>query len=145
MTLNHRIHHSHPTTMVQQIPHRYHGGPPAFGGSYTGWVRHYAHLKEYRPHCSIYTRYADAVTQHSDGKRYFAEPHYQKMTMRSLLSKLGSSGRAFEWDLEHWLMSSPQGGTIWRISVISSRKMVICSRPVILPLQTQRTTVNWSV
>lgn len=96
MTLNHRIHHSQPTTMVQQISHRYHGGPSAFGGSYTRWVRHDTRMKEYRPHYSIHTRYADAVSQHSDGKRYFAEPHYQKMTMRSLLSKLKSSGRASE-------------------------------------------------
>ncbi|KAH9999322.1 cupin-like domain-containing protein [Russula vinacea] len=34
--------------------------------------------------------YADAVTRNSDGKWYFAEPHYQKMTMKSLLSKLES-------------------------------------------------------
>ena len=58
-------------------------------------------MKAYRSHYSIHTRYADAVTQHSDGKWYFAEPHYQKMTMKSLLSKLESSGRAFEWDLEY--------------------------------------------
>lgn len=32
--------------------------------------------------------YADAVTRSSDGKLYFVEPYYEKMTMRSLLSKL---------------------------------------------------------
>ncbi|KAH8999275.1 cupin-like domain-containing protein [Lactarius akahatsu] len=35
--------------------------------------------------------YADAVTLSSDGKRYFVEPYYEKMTMRSLLSKLAPS------------------------------------------------------
>ncbi|KAI0254391.1 Clavaminate synthase-like protein [Lactifluus subvellereus] len=34
--------------------------------------------------------YADSVTRSPDGKWYFAEPYCQKMTMRSLLSKLGS-------------------------------------------------------
>jgi len=58
-------------------------------------------MKEYRSHYLIHTRYADAVTQHSDGKRYFAEPHYQKMTMKSLLSKLEASGRTLECDLEY--------------------------------------------
>ncbi|KAI9466852.1 cupin-like domain-containing protein [Lactarius psammicola] len=32
--------------------------------------------------------YADAVTRSSDGRWYFVEPYYEKMTMRSLLSKL---------------------------------------------------------
>jgi hypothetical protein len=44
-------------------------------------------------HHLIIVRYADAVTRNSDGKWYFAEPHYQKMTMRSLLSKLESSSK----------------------------------------------------
>ncbi|KAI0307323.1 Clavaminate synthase-like protein [Multifurca ochricompacta] len=33
--------------------------------------------------------YADAVTRNPDGKWYFVEPYYQKMTMKSLLSRLG--------------------------------------------------------
>ena len=50
-------------------------------------------LKDHYPHHLIIVRYADAVTRNSDGKWYFAEPHYQKMTMRSLLSKLESSSK----------------------------------------------------
>jgi len=55
-------------------------------------------------------RYADAVTQHSDGKRYFAEPHYQKMTMKSLLSKLGSSGGS---DMEDVCYLQSQNGNMY--------------------------------
>jgi len=41
-------------------------------------------------------RYADAVTRNSDGKWYFAEPHYEKMTMRLLLSKLESPSKRLQ-------------------------------------------------
>ena len=48
----------------------------------------YCCTKVCHPHHPIIVRYADAVTRDSDEKWHFAEPHYQKMTMRSLLSKL---------------------------------------------------------
>jgi jumonji domain-containing protein 7 len=51
-------------------------------------LKHQCFLKDYYPHHLIIVRYADAVTRNPDGKWCFAEPHYQKMTMRSLLSKL---------------------------------------------------------
>jgi hypothetical protein len=53
------------------------------------------------PHHPIIVRYADVVTRNSDGKWYFAEPHYQKMTMRSLLSKLESSSKRLKQNGEY--------------------------------------------
>jgi hypothetical protein len=45
-------------------------------------------------------RYADAVTLGPDGKWYFVEPYHQKMTMRSLLSKLGSLSESLKQNQE---------------------------------------------
>ena len=62
-------------------------------------------MKGCRPHHPIIVRYADAVTRHSDEKWYFAEPHYQKMTMRSLLSKLETPSKRLKENGEHCPMT----------------------------------------
>ena len=64
-----------------------------------------SYTKDYHPHRSIIVRYADAVTCDSDGKSYFAEPHYQKMTMGSLLSKLESPSKTLKQNCEYCPMT----------------------------------------
>jgi hypothetical protein len=58
-------------------------------------------MKSCHSHHPIIVRYADAVTRNSDEKWYFAEPHYQKMTMRSLLSKLESPSKRLKQNGEY--------------------------------------------
>jgi len=53
--------------------------------------------------------YADAVTRNSDGKWYFAEPHCQKMTMRSLLSKLESPSGSNNHEENVYYLQSQNG------------------------------------
>ncbi|KAI0003087.1 Clavaminate synthase-like protein [Russula compacta] len=54
--------------------------------------------------------YADAVTRNSDGKWYFVEPHYQKMTMGSLLSELESpSGNGNDGHEDVYYLQSQNG------------------------------------
>jgi peptidyl-lysine (3S)-dioxygenase / protease len=53
------------------------------------------YLEQYT-HYLMLARYADAVTLSPDGKWYFAEPYYQRMTMRSLLSNLGSPSESLK-------------------------------------------------
>jgi hypothetical protein len=88
--------------------------------------------------------YADAVTHNSDGKRYFAEPHYQNLTMRSLLSSLESPSKRLKQNGEYCPMTCLQAAVITMrgISIISSRKMAIYTLPAILPQETQRAVAN---
>jgi len=53
--------------------------------------------------------YADAVTRNSDEKWYFAEPHCQKMTMRSLLSKLESPSGSNNHEENVYYLQSQNG------------------------------------
>jgi hypothetical protein len=100
--------------------------------------------KGYHPHHSVFVRYADAVTCNSDGKLYFAEPHSQKMTMRSLLSKLESPSKRLKQNGEYCPMTCSQAAAIAmrRMFIISSRKMAIYTLTAILPLQRQRAAAN---
>jgi hypothetical protein len=98
------------------------------------------YMKGYHPHHSIIFRYADAVTRNSDGKLYFAEPHNQKMTMRSLLSKLESPSKRLKQNGEYCPMTCLQTAAITMrgIFIISSRKMAIYTLTAILPPEKQR-------
>jgi jumonji domain-containing protein 7 len=101
-------------------------------------------VKDHLPYHSIVVRYADAVTRNSDGKRYFAEPHYQKMTMRSLFSKLESPSKRSKQNGEYYPMTCFQAAaiTMRRTPTISSRKMAIYTLPAISPPQTRRGVAN---
>jgi jumonji domain-containing protein 7 len=105
------------------------------------------HMKDYRPHHSIIVRYADAVTRNSDGKWYFAEPHYQRMTMKSLLSKLESPSKRLKQNGEYFPMTCLQAAAIVTrgMSIISSRKTATYTLPAILPPQTQRAAADQSI
>jgi hypothetical protein len=101
-------------------------------------------MKSCHSHHPIIVRYADAVTRNSDEKWYFAEPHYQKMTMRSLLSKLESPSKRLKQNGEYCPLTCLQAAAMItrRMSIIFNRKMATYMIPAILPPQTPTVTAN---